>query len=190
MAQTSPDLMFEHGFDAKKGWFDMASLDFDAKLSDNVTFDVPRGRVVHLNSSGEFEMGVSVTGPAIFLLNGSLDFDVSNPGTTKGGLFMHKAIAPTGKMSGLVALGGYELDSTEFDATKSYTPNQLLTAGTSNTTLATGGLVTNVGTGSGGTRVQQFVDPVCGIVSTGKHKNHNGVNTLSFWTAWLPGAYA
>lgn len=177
----APGLMYEHGFDAKKGWFDMASLDYDAKLSANVTFDVPRGRVVHLNEDGEFEMGVHETGVAIFLLNGSDDFDVNNPGTTPGGLFMHRAIAPTGKMSGLVATGGYELDNTEFNDELDYLPGDLLTAGTSNTVLATGGVLTNAA-------AVQFVNPICGVVSSGAHQNHNGVRTLSYWTVWLPGA--
>ena len=34
----APDLMFEHGLDVKKGWFDMASLDYSAKLSGSVSF--------------------------------------------------------------------------------------------------------------------------------------------------------
>lgn len=177
----APSLPFEHGFDVKKGWFDMASLDYDAKLSSNVTFVVPRGRVVHLNANGEFEMGAHNTGVAIFLLNGSEDADVSNPGTTAAGNFMHQAVAPTGKLSGVVATGGYEIDNTEFDSTRTYTPGDLLTATASNTDAATGGRLTNAG-------VTQFVNPVVGVVSGGKHKNHNGVQTLSFWCVWLPGA--
>lgn len=184
MAATAPELMFEHGFDAKKGWFNMSALDFAAKMSDDVTFAVPRGRVVHLNEDGEFEMGCHVTGPAIFLLQGSADPDVNNPGQTPGGYFMHHAVSPTGVFSGLVALGAYEIDNTEFDRTKDYAPNELLTALANNTTLATGGVLTNEVSSN---PVEQFVDPVCGIVSTGKHKNHNGIWTLSFWTAWLPG---
>jgi len=177
----APALPFEHGFDVKKGWFDMAALDYDAKLSSNVTFVVPRGRVVHLNSNGEFEMGAHNTGVAIFLLNGSEDADVSNPGTTAAGNFMHQAVAPTGKMSGVVATGGYEIDNTEFDSSRTYTPGDLLTATASNSNATTGGRLTNE-------NVTQFVNPVVGVVSSGKHKNHNGVQTLSFWCVWLPGA--
>lgn len=177
----APALPFEHGFDVKKGWFDMAALDYDAKLSSNVTFVVPRGRVVHLNSNGEFEMGAHNTGVAIFLLNGSEDADVSNPGTTAAGNFMHQAVAPTGKMSGVVATGGYEIDNTEFDSSRTYVPGQLLTATASNSNATTGGRLTNE-------NVTQFVNPVVGVVSSGKHKNHNGVQTLSFWCVWLPGA--
>lgn len=178
---AAPDLMFEHGLDVKKGWFDMASLDYDAKLASAVTFAVPRGRVVHVDSDGAFRPGAHNTGVAIFLLNGSADADVSNPGTTAAGNFMHKAIAPSGKMSGLVATGGYEISTTEFDSSRTYAPGDLLTATASNTDAATGGVVTNNG-------VVQFVNPVVGVVSSGKAKNHNGIQALSFWCVWLPGA--
>lgn len=178
---TAPKLITEQGMDVKKGWFDMSSLDYSAKLSANVTFDVPAGRVVHLDTAGEFRPGAHVTGVALFLLNGSTDADVSNPGTTAAGNFMHKAISPTGKMSGLVATGGYEISSSEFDSSLTYVPGQLLTATASNTNATTGGRITNAS-------VTQFVTPVVGVVSSGKAKNHNQVFALSFWTAWLPGA--
>ena len=177
----APDLLTEHGLDVKKGWFDMASLDYSAKLSSAVTFAVKRGRVVHVDSNGEFRPGAHDTNIAIFLLNGSEDADVSNPGTTAGGRFMHQAVAPTGKMSGLVATGGYEIASTEFDAQLSYTPGDLLTATASNSDATVGGVLTN-------DSVTQYVTPVVGVVSSGKAQNHNGIQSLSFWTVWLPGA--
>jgi hypothetical protein len=179
----APDLLTEHGLDVKKGWFDMASLDYSAKLSSAVTFAVKRGRVVHVDSSGEFRPGAHNTNIAVFLLNGSEDADVSNPGTTAGGRFMHQAVAPTGKMSGLVATGGYEIASTEFDSARSYTPGDLLTAVASNSNATTGGRITN-------DSVTQYVTPVVGVVSSGKAQNHNGIQALSFWTVWLPGAAA
>lgn len=185
----APSLMFEHGLDIAKGWFEPAALDFAAPLSANVTFDVPRGRVVHVNDQGEFEMGVGETDMGIFLHNGSEDFDVSNPGTTPAGNFMHQAIAPKGIMSGVVAKGGYEIESTEFDDNQTYIANQLLTATANNTTLATGGVLTNQGSGAGGD-VQQFVDPVCGVVSRGRYVNAHGIPVLAFWPEWLPGEYA
>jgi hypothetical protein len=184
---AAPELMYEHGFDAKKGWFDMSALDYSAKLSGNVEFDVPRGRVAHLNEDGEFEMGCHNTGISVFLMQGSLDFDVQNAGTTPAGNFMHKAIMPSGDMSGLVASGGYELDSTEFIKDNDYTAGDLLTAAADNADIDVGGLLTNA---VGSDPVEQFVDPVCGVVSSGKHQNHNRIWTLSFWTVWLPGAAA
>jgi hypothetical protein len=176
---TTLQLMTEHGLDVKKGWFDMASLDFSASLDSSVTDDVPRGRVVYVNSAGNFVPGVSQKGVAIFLLNGSSDADVSNPGTTAAGNFMHQAVAPTGKLSGLVATGGYEIASTEFDATQTYVPGDLLSADTN-------GVLTNNG-------VVQYDDPVVGVVSSGSAsadpaKNHNGIASLSFWSVYLPGS--
>lgn len=179
----APDLLTEHGLDVKKGWFDMASLDYSAKLSSAVTFTVPRGRVVHVDSTGAFAMGAHNTNVAVFLLNGSGDADVSNPGTTAGGKFMHQAVAPTGKLSGLVATGGYEIASTEFDTSRTYTPGDLLTAAADNTDAAVGGVLTNES-------VEQFVTPVVGVVSSGKAQNHNGIQALSFWSVWLPGEAA
>lgn len=182
---AAPDLPFEHGLDIKKGWFDMASLDYSAKLG-NVAYTLPRGRVVHLEVVGGQEVflpGVRKTDVAIFLLNGESDPDVSNPGTTASGKFVQQAISPTGKMSGVVATGGYEIDSTEFVTSRTYAPGDLLTAplGAAAGDAATGGVLTNAS-------AVQFVNPVVGVVSSGKHKNHNGVDTLSFWSVYLPGA--
>lgn len=196
---NAPSLMFEHGLDPKKGWFQMHALDYQAKLSDNVTFDLPAGRTCHINSVGEYETGVGASGATscrmpIYLFSGSVDFDVQNPGTTASGLFMHQAVGPEGNMLGLVATGGYQLETTEFiaeaDSTLgAYAPNQPLTAATANTTLATGGMITNTGTGSGN-KVQQFVNPICGIVAKGVLTNAHGVSVLNFWSYFLPGAFA
>lgn len=183
----APDLLFEHGLDVKKGWFDMASLDYSAKLSSTVEYPVKRGRVVHVGADGTFVPGAHNTNVAIFLLNGSEDADVSNPGTTAAGNFMHQAVAPTGKLSGLVATGGYEISSTEYDATKTYTPGDLLTAAQSLSNSAVGGVLTNA---VGQNAVRQFVNPVVGVVSSGSARNHNGINAISFWCVWLPGAAA
>lgn len=178
-----PGLMFEHGLDVPKGWFEPSALDKDAKLSADVAFTLPAGRVVHLNAAGEFEPGIGATDMAIFALQASNDYDVSNPGTTASGLFMHQAIAPTGKMSGLVATGAYEIQSTEFDSSQTYAPGDLLTAPTGNTLgdANTAGVLTNAA-------VAQYDDPVCGVVANGAFKNAHGVNVLDFWPVYLPGA--
>jgi hypothetical protein len=177
MSGVAPSLMFEHMLDPKKGWPSPTALDYDAHIAAAVTFSLQRGRVVHLNAAGEFETGVDQTGMGIFLFPGADDFDVNNPGTTAAGHFMHQQIAPTGKVSGLVAKGGYDLEDTEFDTLQTYVPGDLLTATVANTNAATGGLLTNVGTGAHGD-VKQYVDPVCGVVSHGKRVNENGVSVL------------
>jgi len=124
----------------------------------------------------------------IVLIQGSYEYDVSNPGITPAGNFMHRAIAPTGVMTGLVCNGAYEIEDTEFDTERTYAPNDLLTAVASNTDAA-GGLLTNAGSGAAG-NVQQYVDPVCGVVSRGAFTNHHGVSVLAFWPEWLPAAYS
>lgn len=186
----APDQMFEHGLDVKKGWFGMTSLDHSAKMAGAVDYVVPAGRVVHLNSSGAFEPGVTGTQMAVFLIAGSNAADVSNPGTTAGGSFMHQAISPTGVVSGLVATGGYEIATTEFVTADAYPPNQLLMAATGNSSgdSAVGGVLTRYSTGT--TNAVQYVDAVCGVVSSGKATNHNGVSTLSFWPVYLPAGTA
>lgn len=173
----------DKGLDVKKGWFDMASLDYAASPAATVvTNNTPRGRCVHLDSDGKFEAGVHATGVAIFLLNGADDADVANAGTTTAGSFAHIAIAPTGKMSGLVATGGYEIATTEYvDGT--YVPGEVLSAVTTAGGSADDGLLTNA-------NVAAYHQPVVGVVSSGVTANHNGVSALSFWSCWLPAGTA
>jgi hypothetical protein len=172
-----PKLITSKGMDVKKGWFDMASLDYSAKMSPSVESEVPAGRVVHVDESGNFMPGPHVTNVAIFLIQGSEDADVVNPGgaVSDPSVFLHVPVRPSGNMSGLVATGGYEIATTEFDKTRSYTPGDLLTASSS-------GVVTNQG-------AVQYVNPIVGVVSSGKvDRNHNNIPALSFWCCWLPGA--
>ena len=194
MPGVVPSLMFEHALSHPKGWFEPSALDFSAKLAPVVTIEAFGGRVVHLNAAGEFEMGIDVAGTemAIFLLQADTDYDVSNPGTTGTGIFMHQSISPAGNMSGLVATGGYELESTEFDdpPNAAYAPNQLLTALDDQTTQATGGVLSNDRDGAGGSSglVRQYQDAACGVVSRGEFINEHQVPVLAFWPVYLPGS--
>ncbi len=194
MPGTAPSLMFEHCLSHPKGWFEPSALDFVAKLAPAVTIQAFGGRVVHLNAAGEFEMGIAGTHMAIFLLQADTDYDVSNPGVTGAGNFMHQAIGPTGAQSGLVATGAYELESTEFDTAPNaaYVPGHLLTAKNSNTVQSTGGVLCNDRNGAGGSAglVRQYTDPACGVVSRGQFKNEHNVDVLAFWPIYLPAAFA
>lgn len=157
-------------------------VDFRAKLSANVTIDpVYKGRVVHLNSEGEYEMGVGTQAVMpLFLLSNSDDPDVrrtgGDPATEKG---IWRAGIPTGAMSALVAIGGFELLSTEFVA-GSYPPNTHLTAAASNSNASTGGVLTS---GTLGT------DTICGVVSRGVMAHKVGIanpDALAFWPVYIP----
>ncbi len=175
---AAPRQMFDHTLDAVKGWLpgNMASLDCHGKLSAEVTIDpVYAGRVAHLNDDGEFEMGVTGTQMPIFLRQNSDDLDVQNEG---GDDF--QAIAPTGVMSGLVATGGYEVATTEYDQDQTYHVNDALRAIASNSNATTGGRITNasftLGTTAG-----------IGVVSKVPAKNSHKKWVLTLWPAFIPG---
>jgi hypothetical protein len=193
-AITGPTLMFQHCLDELKGWPDEAALDFDAYLSSNVTVDpVYGGMVVHVNRDplgGKFELGIGPSDMGIFLLQGSHELDVNNAGGNQW-----YAIAPTGKMSGLVAAGGFELESTEFDQTASYLPGDqltspteaMITTGTDKT--AAGRLFNKTnwpGAATAGTAVSSKALPVCAVVSRMNHINHHRVPVVSFWPVYIP----
>jgi hypothetical protein len=177
MASYAPNLMYEHALTPLKGWVKSNCLDYSAPVSANVTFSIPQGRVMHVNSSGEFETGVNSTKMAIFAFNASDALTVTNPGTTSSGNFVHQAIFPTGVTSGLVATGGYELASSEFKTSDTYAPNNTLTADVANTTLATGGVLK---------RGTVYTSNICGVVSKGIVKNELGVDMLHFWPVYVP----
>jgi hypothetical protein len=182
--------MTAHTLEAPKGWPNPAAVDFAAKLSANVTIDpVFAGRVVHLNAAVEYEMGLpDVVGAGhmpIFLFQNSDDPDVSNDGgdaSTEAGVWV--AVAPTGKIMGLVACGAYELESTEFESEASlgttYAPGDCLTATADNANATTGGRITRCTNGLA------YGEPVCGVVSRGVYTNSHGKDAIAFWPTWLP----
>lgn len=178
---TAPRKMTAHTLEAPKGWPSPHAVDFQAKISSAVTVDVVfAGRVVHLNSSGEFEMGVSGTQMALFTFQNSDDPDVQNYGgdpSTEADM-PWVPIAPTGKVNALVAAGAYELASTEFKTADEsvLVPNTLLTANTSNTT-------------DDGGRLERGVistQAICGVVSRGVKTNSHGKKEVYFWPVYIP----
>jgi hypothetical protein len=185
-----PTMMFEHCLDELKGWPDESALDFDAHLSPNVTVDpVFGGTCVHVNQDGQFELGVGNSDVGIFLLQGSQELDVSNPG---GNHWV--AIAPTGKMSGLVALGGFELETTEFNQGTGveYVPGNQLTAPTeavitgTNKVMAGKLFKTRGWAGGNNAAVAAGRDPICAVVSRRNHINHHRVPVVTFWPTYIP----
>ena len=173
-----PSQMFYHTINSLKGWPSPTALDFAGKLHSAVTIDpLPAGRCVHVHSleavtygpgtSGGvplFKTGVSGTQMGIFLLQGSADFDVANQGGTDW-----YAIAPKGVLSGLVASGAYELETTEFDTDLTYAPNDVLAANADDTDdddETGGGCLTN--------DCEVYTDAIVGVVSRGKYTNEIG----------------
>jgi hypothetical protein len=131
-----------HVLNPLKGWPNPTALDFSAPLAASVleTVDpVFAGRVGHLNTSGEYELGVpngqsghKVHMPMFFFPN-SDDPDVSNPGGVTGSSDDDPegwVAVQRGNMLALVATGAYELETTEFSTLESYEPGDALQAAT------------------------------------------------------------
>jgi hypothetical protein len=195
MATGQVSQMFEQALDAPKGWFYLSALDKSAPLEPALLAGataVPAGRCASLNSLGEFVLGLDVNqAMPIFLWNGKDHPDVSNSGVSPTTSITHwVAISPTGVMSGLVATGGYELQTTEFDTAQTYAPNDALTP-------AATGILTNQA-------ITLYTTPVVGVCSWHNNEdnepvtpasspvgtNAHGVTTLSFWPVYLPGPNA
>jgi len=165
---STPAQMFDHELNALKGWPSPYAVDKVANLYSGDA--VIAGQVMSLEVGGSFRPGLAVDSVGIFALQNSTDFDVvSDDGGMVGG--------PGGvaRMSGLVALGAYELESTEFDSSKTYNPNALLTSPVPG--------AANAGRLTLGTK---WTDTVCGVVSDGVVTNCSAVDVLRFWPTWLP----
>lgn len=181
---SRPRAMYAHGLDVLRGNRLNANLQFDAKLSANVTIDpVYAGRVVHLNSDGEFEMGCTGHQMAIFLLPSSDDPDVEMSSGDDD-----QQIIPNQVMTGIVATCSLELSTTEFDTDQDYAPNEGLRAIASNSNSTTGGRLTNQGVVWAQTSAPENATAICGLVSSGVVQNSHKKSTLRFWPIWEPGA--
>lgn len=184
----APDKIAEHLFNAISG-VSMASphsFRYVAKISSNVTATVYPGRIVHLNSSGEFELGHSGGELPMILVNGPSDPGANRASATASGGFAAQSFN-AGKWTAIPCTAAAEVETTEFDTSKTYLPNQMLAAVASNS-LATGGRISNaLGTGTSNVS-DPFTDAICGIVSAGTRQIQTGISRLRFFTYFLPAA--
>lgn len=165
---NTPSQMFDHELNVKKGWPSPYTVDYSAAYASGVT-GVVAGMVCSLDANGDFVRGLNAdTSMAIFMLQSMTDLDVlSDVGNVSGGVG-----------SGLVAIGGFELQTTEFVA-GNYPSGTLLTADDGGVTPANDGKLT------GGTA---YTDPIVGVVSAGTSTSEHdaSISFLSFWPVWLP----
>ena len=165
---SKPAQMFDHELNPVKGWPSPYAVDKCLDLDGGKTAN--RGMVLSINNSGKFVVGLYCGAMPIFALQTSSDFDVrGDDGNLVGG------VSGSDHMSGLVAVGGLEIESTEFDATEIYLPNTKLTAGEPN--AADAGVI-KPGTA--------YYDTICGVVSEGILNNEFKKNVLRFWPWFLP----
>ncbi len=154
------------------------------------------GRVVSLNDSGDFVLGLGTTGHAmpLWLFTGP-----ENPSLFGGDSETPpRWVDPTTEKAygaiAYVATGAYEIQTTEFDDQQEYACNDLLKADSD-------GKVTNqdvtvyvdqvVGVCSVHENAENIRDPYRGFGTATEEpprgKNANGYETLTFWPVYLPG---
>jgi hypothetical protein len=130
---------------------------------------------VSLNSNGLLVKGINNGAMPMFAMNSSIDYDaVSDAGGTAG-----RTYGSNGPRIGcLVATGAYELQSTEFLSTDTFTVNQPLTSSIANSGNYKCGWL------KGGNFYDQ---DTCGVVSkAGPFDNANKKSVIQFWTYFLP----
>jgi hypothetical protein len=162
----TPGSMFTNDLNALKGWPSNTGLDKAAPLDvSESAANVKKGMVAHLDAAtGHFKRGVASRAMPIFLLQSATDFDANSD---KYGM-------SSKVLSGLVANGGYELQTTEYTA-GTYAPNVLLKAD------AATGKVINVVAGTA-----QTTQDVVGVCSSGVVTNAYGKSVIGFWPCYLP----
>jgi len=144
------------------------------------------GRVVTLNNNGEFVAGNGNDKKRmpLFLIMGTNTPSVWSSGVAGGitrwvpvGHIGHGAVA-------LVATGGYEIQTTEFDAAATYNPNDPLTADANGRIVRAATPATDwvVGVCSWHENVENIQGPATGPKGTNAH----GVQTLTFWSVFRP----
>ena len=128
----------------------------------------------------------------LYLVQGGFDLDVGQTGVGVGGTLHWVNAVPAGYIQGLVATGGYELQTTEFDPNGTYACNTPLTVKLDANNI--GGLLVNTTNGAYGA---QWVCGVCSLHCQ-QHWDNTAVptspvgtnatkkSTLTFWSYFLP----
>lgn len=175
---STPAQMFDHELNAVKGWPTPYALDKKVNVAAGQPL-IRNGRVCSLDVNAELQLGLACGAMALFALANSDDLDVAGDQSFGGDNFIGQGNDPTvasqPHMPTLVAVGAYELESTEFDDQSSYNPNDCLTAG------APGAV--DAGILQPGTA---YADTICGVTSDGAYSNENSISMLRFWPVWLP----
>ena len=183
---------YQYHLNPVKGWPSPAAMDFVAKVSTSVLYDLRAGQCVHLNSSGQYEPGCTGMQMPLFVFQGAAEYDVQNVSTDQW-----VPVTPSGRIMALTAESAVELETTEFVPTFTYAPNDPLWSKTGNTandealtnyrpTTSSSGVLRNDSTlGSGLYGSDQKT--VVGLVSRGVFTNYNKKSMLAFWPKFIPG---
>jgi len=160
--------MYTNQLNALKAWPSQYALDKSLPIADGET-GIVAGSVIHMDPTEKaFKLGSVAGAMPMFAWVGQAEYDALGGGDTNISSYGN------GKgITGLVATGGFELETTEFVSGGTYAPNAPLTPATAG----------NAGKVTEGTF---YTDDICGIVSNGMSENAHGANVVAFWTYFLP----
>ena len=214
---AAPISMTAQTLNALKGWgANLHAVDYECGLDSSVTARVPAGSVVHVDpTSAKLKLGVGTRAVMpMFTFSASDDPDVQNqypqnadtayattasngqPVAAKGG---YVPINPSGVLVSLVAVGAYELVSTNFylGASEVFAPQDHLTSpvtngnGTSNGSAGAAAGQLCIGFAGGVAASNGSKYSICGVVSRavnsdGPVDNGYGSKAVAFWPVYLP----
>jgi hypothetical protein len=160
--------MYDNELNPVKGWWHEHAVDKAAPLASGET--ITAGSVCYLDSNGDFRLGLPDNTVGCFAFPNSGDFDVSaDVGNIQEQVMM-----------GLPCVASYELQSTYFDSSYTYAPNDYLTAWDSQ---LDGYAAADKGKIRPGT---PYTHTLVGVITEGSVENEHGVDMITFWTYHLP----
>ena len=169
----NPSQNYEHLLHAVSGSDGMHDLQYAGGLA--ASADWRRGALISVDNDGNLIQGLSVASAMpIFAIVDSTDYDTaSDDGNTAGG-----------NASGFVAVGGYELKTTEIDldnfTSADYLPNSALI----DASIADAGQIGKVAPVAG--QVFPAANNIVGTVSRGVDSDVYNQSVLYFWPEHLP----
>ncbi len=159
----TPSQNFDHVLNVVSGSHGrMHDLQYYAAPASGESF--VKGSLLYLDASGNLVAGGAAHAMPMWAITGVDDLDAnSDVGNISGGV-----------VSAFVATGGYEIFTTEYKATDTYNPNQLLTADTSTAgyVMASAAAYSNA--------------VVVGCVSKGVQTDVYNQSVLYFWPMFIP----
>jgi len=170
---------------AKKGWPQVSVLDTGAPVDDGDLAIVKGGSCVHVNDSYRYEAGASGVQMPLFLARSPTAFDVATDRHNSHGV----AVTPRGYIQALVGKGDFELESSQFDSTKSWKPNDPIVSPTksqiSGADKSDAGRLFKTRHWNGGSdaAVQPNVDKIVGVASWGLRTTAQGPVTSPAFTS-------
>ena len=155
--------IYDHMLNVLKGWPAPFALDKAADLSSDETNAIQQGMVMYLDANGHFRLGLACGKIPHLAVRGTAFVDTrQSEGNMMGGT-----------LSGIVCLGPYEVQTTEYDSDQAYAPNDALTAVNTGANI---GLVT---------RGTVYEDTILGWVSDGVVTGLYEQSILTFWTDFV-----